>query len=67
MIVLAAVEQQQAHQMQAVGVTAIDLKRLLATQLRVERSPGASVTDSGLIKRIQRCAMPAARLCLGLA
>jgi len=54
MIVLPGVAQQQAHQMQAVGMSAIDLKRLLAAQLRVDRPPGAPMADSRLIKHI-RC------------
>ncbi len=66
-IELAGVEQQQAHQMQAVGVPVIDRKCLLAAQLRFERLPGAPVSESRLIQRVRRLAIRAARLCLGFA
>jgi hypothetical protein len=66
-IVLSGIAQQQAHQMQAVSVSTIDLKRLLAAQLRVERPPRAPVINRRLIKRICRFGAASAGLCLGFA
>ena len=65
-IVLAGVERQQSHQMQAVGVAGIGCERLLAAELRVERPPGAPMVEAGLVERSRRVSVPTARLGAGI-
>ena len=65
-IVLAGVERQQAHQMQAVGVTGIDRERLLATELRVERASAAPMAEAGRVERSRRIDLSTAGLGAGI-
>src|SRR6185437_530966 len=64
---LAGVERQQPHQMQAAGVSGIDRERPLATELRLERTPGAPMPEAGLVERSRRIGVPAAGFCLGFS
>ena len=40
--------------MQRIGVTGIEAKRLLATDLRIENSAGPQMAETGVMKRLKR-------------
>jgi hypothetical protein len=40
--------------MQGICVSGVDRERLLAAKLRVERSPGAPMANTGVMQRIRR-------------
>jgi hypothetical protein len=48
---LPLVKRQQAHQMQGVGVVAIERQRLLAADLRLQMPSGAPMAQAGLMER----------------
>ncbi|WP_244422145.1 hypothetical protein [Bradyrhizobium sp. ORS 285] len=50
MVELLALEAQQPHQMQRVGMTGILRQQLLATELRIEHSACAHVLDRDLVQ-----------------
>jgi hypothetical protein len=49
-IQLLGVNAQQTHEVQGVGVTGLEAKRLFATELGLEKSAGAHMIDAQLIE-----------------